>query len=44
MTHDKPTLTAELLAEFTGTLVLLLIGLGVVASVVLFGKGVPGEL
>ncbi|MBM3796002.1 MAG: aquaporin family protein [Acidobacteria bacterium] len=43
MTH-KPTLTAELLAEFAGTMVLLLIGLGVVASVVLFGKGVPGEV
>lgn len=43
MTH-KPTLTAELLAEFLGTMVLLLFGAGVVASVVLFGKGIPGEV
>lgn len=32
----KPTLTAELLAEFLGTLVLILFGDGVVAMVVLF--------
>lgn len=37
-------LVAELLAEFLGTMVLLLFGLGVVASVVLFGKGIPGEI
>lgn len=37
-------LVGELLAEFIGTMVLLLFGLGVVASVVLFGKGVPGEV
>ena len=41
---QKSTLTAELLAEFTGTLVLMLLGLGVVAMVVLFGKGIPGEV
>ena len=40
----KPTLTAELMAEFAGTLVLMLLGLGVVAMVVLFGKGVPAEV
>jgi glycerol uptake facilitator protein len=40
----KPTFTAELVAEFTGTLVLMLFGLGVVAMVVLFGKGVPAEV
>jgi glycerol uptake facilitator protein len=37
-------LVAELLAEFIGTMVLLLFGLGVVASVVLFGKGIPAEV
>jgi glycerol uptake facilitator protein len=35
---------AELLAEFFGTLVLILFGGGVVAMVVLFGTGVPGEV
>ena len=40
----KPTLTAELIAEFLGTMVLMLFGLGVVAMVVLFGKGVPAEV
>jgi glycerol uptake facilitator len=40
----KPTLTAELLAEFLGTLVLILFGNGVVAMVVLFGHDVPGEV
>jgi len=34
---------AELLAEFLGTLVLILFGTGVVAMVVLFPSGVPGE-
>lgn len=38
------TLQAELIAEFLGTLVLMLFGLGVVAMVVLFGKGIPGEI
>lgn len=41
---QKPTLAAELTAEFAGTLVLMLFGLGVVAMVVLFGKGLPGEI
>lgn len=40
----KPTLLAELSAEFFGTLVLILFGCGVVAMVVLFGTGVPGEI
>jgi glycerol uptake facilitator protein len=40
----KTTLIAELLAEFLGTLVLILFGNGVVAMVVLFGHGVPGEI
>ena len=37
-------LLAELSAEFLGTLVLILFGNGVVAMVVLFGAGVPGEV
>src|SRR5262249_37929965 len=37
-------LIAELLAEFLGTLVLIALGDGVVAMVVLFGSGVPGEV
>jgi glycerol uptake facilitator protein len=41
---QQKSLVGELLAEFIGTMVLLLFGLGVVASVVLFGKGVPGEV
>src|SRR6478672_9430891 len=40
----KPTLAAELSAEFIGTLVLVLFGNGVVAMVSLFGTGVPGEI
>src|SRR6202140_3783338 len=40
----KPSLVAELLAEFLGTLVLILFGNGVVAMVVLFGHDVPGEV
>jgi glycerol uptake facilitator protein len=40
----KPTLAAELSAEFIGTLVLILFGNGVVAMVVLFGSGTPGEI
>lgn len=44
MTTDKPPLIGELLAEFLGTLVLIALGDGVVAMVVLFGKGVPGEI
>ncbi len=34
----------ELVAEFFGTMVLMLFGQGVVAMVVLFGSGVPGEV
>jgi len=37
-------LLAELIAEAFGTFILVLIGTGVVAMVVLFGKGVPGEI
>src|ERR1051326_2322023 len=40
----KTNLTAELVAEFLGTLVLILFGNGVVAMVVLFGHDVPGEV
>src|SRR5256885_5714113 len=40
----KPTLAAELSAEFIGTLILILFGNGVVAMVVLFGSGAPGEI
>jgi len=39
-----PGLAAELIAEFIGTLVLILFGNGVVAMVVLFTTGVPGEI
>jgi glycerol uptake facilitator protein len=41
--NDKPTLRAELFAEFLGTLVLILFGTGVVAMVVLFPTNNPGE-
>jgi glycerol uptake facilitator protein len=34
----------EVLAEFLGTLILIALGDGVVAMVVLFGKGIPGEV
>jgi glycerol uptake facilitator protein len=40
----KPGLFAELVAEFFGTMVLILFGNGVVAMVLLFGTGVPGEV
>jgi glycerol uptake facilitator protein len=43
-TTRKPTLFGELLAEFLGTLVLIALGDGVVAMVVLFGTGAPGEI
>src|SRR5260221_2688026 len=36
--------SGELLAEFLGTLVLMALGDGVVAMVVLFGSGAPGEV
>src|SRR5262245_35644354 len=39
MGTDKPPLTGELLAEFLGTLILIALGDGVVAMVVLFDKG-----
>jgi len=41
--NPKPTLTAELIAEFLGTFVLILLGNGVVAMVVLFPSKNPGE-
>ncbi len=40
----RKRLFPELVAEFFGTLVLMLFGMGVVAMVVLFGTGVPGEV
>lgn len=40
----NPSLLSELTAEFIGTLVLMLFGLGVVSMVGLFGSGVPGEI
>jgi glycerol uptake facilitator protein len=39
---NKPTLAAELIAEFLGTFVLMLFGTGVVAMVVLFPSGAAG--
>src|SRR4051812_28811327 len=39
----KPTLSAELIAEFLGTFVLILFGTGVVAMVVLFPTHNAGE-
>ncbi len=41
---NRNNLWGELLAEFLGTLVLIVLGTGVVAMVVLFGTGVPGEV
>jgi glycerol uptake facilitator protein len=43
MTNPKPSFAAELLAEFLGTFVLILFGIGVVAMVVLFPSKNPGE-
>ena len=40
----KTNLGAELVAEFIGTMVLILFGNGVVAMVVLFGTHTPGEI
>jgi glycerol uptake facilitator protein len=40
----KPSLVGELVAECLGTFVLITLGDGVVAMVVLFGSGVPGEV
>src|SRR3954469_13498156 len=42
--NSKPTLAAQLIAEFLGTFVLILFGTGVVAMVVLFPTSTPGEL
>src|SRR3954452_5328475 len=42
--ETKTSLAAELSAEFIGTLILILFGNGVVAMVVLFGSGAPGEI
>jgi glycerol uptake facilitator protein len=39
--NNKPTLVAELIAEFLGTFVLILFGCGVVAMVVLFPAKAP---
>lgn len=41
--HKNPLL-GEMLAEFLGTLVLIALGDGVVAMVILFGTDVPGEV
>jgi glycerol uptake facilitator protein len=40
----KHSILGEVLAEFLGTLVLIALGDGVVAMVVLFGTGAPGEV
>src|ERR1700747_3030274 len=42
--NSKPTFMAELIAEFLGTFVLILFGVGVVAMVVLFPTKNPGEI
>ena len=44
MTNPKFSLLTELTAEFLGTFVLILLGTGVVAMVVLFPTQTPGEL
>jgi glycerol uptake facilitator protein len=41
--NPKPTLVAQLIAEFPGTFVLIVFGTGVVAMVVLFPSSHPGE-
>src|SRR5271170_7881753 len=41
--NGKPGVAAEILAEFLGTFVLILLGTGVVAMVVLFPSQNPGE-
>ena len=43
MSPEFPLL-AELIAEFLGTFVLIALGTGVVAMVVLFPSAVPGEV
>src|SRR4051794_11539243 len=42
--NTKKVLLGQMLAEFLGTLVLIALGDGVVAMVVLFGSGAPGEV
>jgi len=44
MTNPKFSLLAELIAEFLGTFVLIMLGTGVVAMVVLFPTTTPGEV
>ena len=44
MTNPKFSLLAELTAEFLGTFVLIMLGTGVVAMVVLFPTTTPGEV
>ncbi|MCU0227740.1 MAG: aquaporin family protein [Bryobacterales bacterium] len=41
---SQRSLSAELIAEFLGTFILLLFGQGSVAMVVLFGSGIPNEV
>jgi glycerol uptake facilitator protein len=41
---NRTSLSGELLAEFLGTMVLILFGTGVVAMVMLFGSGAAGEV
>jgi glycerol uptake facilitator protein len=41
--NAKPTLLAELIAEFLGTFILILFGTGVVAMVLLFPSNNPGQ-
>jgi glycerol uptake facilitator protein len=40
----RSSLAVEMLAEFLGTMIILLFGAGVCAMVALFGTGAPGEL
>jgi glycerol uptake facilitator protein len=42
--NEKRILLGQMLAEFLGTLVLIVLGDGVVAMVTLFGSGAPGEV
>src|SRR3984893_17045149 len=42
--RTQPTLLGQVLAEFLGTLVLIVLGDGVVAMVNLFGTGAAGEV
>ena len=40
----EPSFAAQLIAEFLGTMLILVFGNGVVAMVTLFGKNIPGEV